>query len=78
MIGISPLIGAGLLNASVTLWWVPVYVVAGCGEHAATDLEGVDEVLVAHREGRELEPERLVLELEPGCADAEQGTARPR
>ncbi len=30
MIGISPLIGAGELNALLTLKWVPPYVVAGC------------------------------------------------
>ena len=44
------------------------------GEHPAADLEGVDEVLVAHLERRELEAEGGVLDVEPRRADAEEGS----
>ena len=71
MIGISPLIGAGELNASLTLKCVPAYVVAGWVNIPRQISRASIEELVAHLQRRELEAERLVLELEPRGADAE-------
>ena len=47
-------------------------------EHAAADLERVDEVLVAHPQRRELEAECGMLGVEPRGADAEQRPALAR
>ena len=41
------------------------------GEHPAADLQGVGQHLVAHLQRRELEAQRLVLELEPRGTDAQ-------
>ncbi len=44
-------------------------------QHREDDLQRLLELLEAIGEGAELEAERVVLELEPSCADAELGSA---